>query len=69
LLLFNLGVLLEDLGRTAQAVEVYNAAVSQDPTLADCHFNLAAAVRIARPAAACHSTSRTIPAPGEHQTR
>jgi len=41
LLLFNLGVLLEDLGREAQAVVTYREALEADPTLADAHFNLA----------------------------
>lgn len=41
LLLFNLGVLLDDLGRTGAALEAYQAAIEEDPDLADCHFNLA----------------------------
>ena len=41
LLMFNLGVLLEDLGRTEQALEAYQTAIGEDPTLADCHYNLA----------------------------
>ena len=41
LLMFNLGVLLEDLGRTGAALESYQAAIVEDPTFADCHFNLA----------------------------
>lgn len=41
LLLFNLGVLLEDLGRTGPALEAYQTAIGEDPTLADCHYNLA----------------------------
>jgi hypothetical protein len=40
-LLFNHGVLLEDLGRTVAALEAYQAALEADPELADCHFNLA----------------------------
>jgi tetratricopeptide (TPR) repeat protein len=40
-LMFNFGVLLEDLGRTAAALEAYRAAIADDPTLADCHYNLA----------------------------
>ena len=39
--MFNFGVLLEDLGRTGPAVDAYIAAIGEDPTLADCHFNLA----------------------------
>jgi DNA-binding transcriptional MerR regulator len=41
LLLFNLGVALEDLGDQQAALEAYHAAVSEDPNLADCHYNLA----------------------------
>ena len=40
-LMFNLGVLLEDLGRTGAALEAYQAAIGEDPNLADCHYNLA----------------------------
>lgn len=41
LLMFNLGVLLEDTGRAADALEAYQAALAKDPTLADCHYNIA----------------------------
>lgn len=41
LLLFNLGVLLDDLGRMDAALETYQLAVAEDPNLADCHYNLA----------------------------
>ena len=41
LLLFNLGVALEDLQDLAGALAAYHAAVSEDPTFADCHYNLA----------------------------
>ncbi|MGH8326818.1 MAG: tetratricopeptide repeat protein, partial [Steroidobacteraceae bacterium] len=41
LLLFNLGVALEDLQDRAGALAAYHAAVSEDPTFADCHYNLA----------------------------
>jgi tetratricopeptide (TPR) repeat protein len=41
LLLFNLGVALEDLGEHEAAIEAYHAALAQDPNLADCHYNLA----------------------------
>lgn len=41
LLLFNLGVALEDLGEKGAALEAYNAAISEDPNFADCHYNLA----------------------------
>jgi len=39
-LLFNLGVLLEDLDRGAEAIAAYEAAVRCDPDLADGHYNL-----------------------------
>jgi tetratricopeptide (TPR) repeat protein len=39
--LFNLGVLLEDTDRSAQAIESYLAAIAIDPELADAHYNLA----------------------------
>ncbi|HYU69076.1 MAG TPA: tetratricopeptide repeat protein, partial [Burkholderiales bacterium] len=41
LLLYNLGVLLEDLGRRSEAMEAYERALHRDPRLADCHYNLA----------------------------
>jgi tetratricopeptide (TPR) repeat protein len=41
LLMFNLGVVLEDLGRPSAAVEAYQSALEEDPDLADCHYNLA----------------------------
>jgi tetratricopeptide (TPR) repeat protein len=34
-------VLLEDLGNTGAALEAYQAAVEEDPDLADGHYNLA----------------------------
>lgn len=40
-LMFNFGVLLEDLGRVPAAIEAYQAAIGEDPNLADCHYNLA----------------------------
>ena len=40
-LLFNLGVLLEDMDRGPEAIGAYEAALRGDPALADCHFNLA----------------------------
>ena len=39
--LFNLGVVLEDLGRPEAAVEVYEHVVAVDPRNADAHFNAA----------------------------
>jgi tetratricopeptide (TPR) repeat protein len=41
LLSFNLAVLLEDLGREAEAAAAYREALAQDPALPDAHFNLA----------------------------
>jgi tetratricopeptide (TPR) repeat protein len=41
LLLYNLGVLLEDLKRNAEAMECYRAALRADPRMADGHYNLA----------------------------
>jgi len=41
LLLFNLGVALEDLGDKEAALEAYHAAICEDPNFADCHYNLA----------------------------
>lgn len=41
LLLFNFGVLLEDLGRLSAAIDAYQTAITEDPTLADAHYNLA----------------------------
>jgi len=41
LLLYNLGVLLQDLGRNGDAAEAYRAALHGDPAMADCHYNLA----------------------------
>jgi tetratricopeptide (TPR) repeat protein len=41
LLVFNLAVLLEDLGREHDAIVAYREALALDPQLADAHFNLA----------------------------
>ncbi len=40
-LLFNLGVVLDDMDRKREAVDAYEAALRGDPALADCHYNLA----------------------------
>ncbi|MBI2315754.1 MAG: tetratricopeptide repeat protein [Betaproteobacteria bacterium] len=40
-LLYNLGVLLDDMKRREEAMEVYKAALRGDPAMADCHYNLA----------------------------
>ncbi len=40
-LLFNLGVLLEDMDREAEAMHAYRDALDLDPAFADAHFNLA----------------------------
>src|SRR2546422_154114 len=39
-LLYNLGVLLDDMDRKADAMGAYEAALRADPGLADCHYNL-----------------------------
>ena len=39
-LLFNLAVLMEDLGREGDALKCYQEAIIHDPALADAHFNL-----------------------------
>jgi tetratricopeptide (TPR) repeat protein len=39
--MFNRGVLLEDLGNAGAALEAYQAAIEEDPDMADCHYNLA----------------------------
>ena len=41
MLLYNLGVLLDDMDRKDEAIEAYEAALRGDPGLADCHYNLA----------------------------
>ena len=41
LLQFNLGVALEDLGDKHAALDAYHSAITEDPDLADCHYNLA----------------------------
>lgn len=38
---FNLGVVVEDQGRHAEAIEAYERALAIDPQLADAHYNLA----------------------------
>ena len=40
-LLYNLGVLLEDMQRKNEALEAYETALRGNPRLADCHYNLA----------------------------
>jgi tetratricopeptide (TPR) repeat protein len=40
-LLYNLGVLLEDMDRKTAAADAYEHALRVDPALADCHYNLA----------------------------
>jgi tetratricopeptide (TPR) repeat protein len=50
LLLYDLGVLLEDLERNDEALECYEAALRGDPKMADCHYNLALLCeRLSRP--------------------
>ena len=62
--MFNLGVLLEDLGRTSAALEAYQAAITEDPNLADGHFNLARLYEVTRQATARHPPSGPVPAAG-----
>jgi tetratricopeptide (TPR) repeat protein len=40
-LLYNLGIVLEDLERKSDALAMYERALSVDDTFADCHYNLA----------------------------
>jgi tetratricopeptide (TPR) repeat protein len=40
-LLYNLGIVLEDLERTQDAVAMYERALGADAAFADCHYNLA----------------------------
>jgi tetratricopeptide (TPR) repeat protein len=40
-LLYNLGIVLEDLERKAEAMTLYERALRADPSFADCHYNLA----------------------------
>jgi len=42
-LLYNLGVVLEDMDRKGDSVAAYERALSSDPAFADCHYNLALA--------------------------
>lgn len=41
LLLYNFGVLLDDMDRKAEAMSAYELALRGDPEMADCHYNLA----------------------------
>jgi predicted O-linked N-acetylglucosamine transferase (SPINDLY family) len=38
---FNLAVLLDDTGRTDEAIAAYREVIAADPSFADAHFNLA----------------------------
>jgi tetratricopeptide (TPR) repeat protein len=40
-LLYDLGIVLDDMGRSKEAMEAYRAALREDPRFADCHYNLA----------------------------
>ncbi len=40
-LLYNLGVLLEDMERKSDALAAYERSLGADPTFADCHYNVA----------------------------
>ena len=44
---FNLGVALEDLGRSAEAIAAYDRALALDAQFADAHFNLARQLELA----------------------
>jgi len=58
-LLYNLGVLLDDLHRTVEAVVAYEQALAVDPKFADCHYNLALAYeRLRRPKEALRHMAR-----------
>jgi tetratricopeptide (TPR) repeat protein len=41
LLLYNFGVLLDDMDRKVEAMAAYQLALRGDPAMADCHYNLA----------------------------
>jgi tetratricopeptide (TPR) repeat protein len=43
---FNLGVVLEDLGRVAEAIVAYERALSLDALMADAHYNLARQIEV-----------------------
>ena len=38
---YNLGVLAQDAGKEAEAIELYRRALELDPQLAEAHYNLA----------------------------
>ena len=40
MLLYDLGVLLDDMGRKGEAMAAYQAALRDDPQFADCHYNV-----------------------------
>jgi tetratricopeptide (TPR) repeat protein len=40
ILFFNLAILMEDIGRDAEAMKLYRQAIIHDPGTADAHFNL-----------------------------
>jgi tetratricopeptide (TPR) repeat protein len=59
LLLYNLGVLLDDMDRKMPALVAYEAALRGDPGLADCHYNLALLYeKLAKPQEAIRHMSR-----------
>ena len=58
-LLFNLGVLLEDMNRKAEALAAYEAALRSDADFADCHYNVALLCeRLAKPKDAIRHLAR-----------
>ena len=67
LLLFNQGVLLEDLGNPGAALEAYQTALERGPRSRRLPLQPRAAVRIARQAAARHPPPGAVPAPAEQR--
>ncbi len=58
-LLYNLGVLLDDQDRLPDALDAYEAALASDPAFADCHYNLALLYeRLAKPKEALRHMAR-----------
>jgi hypothetical protein len=73
ILLYNLGVLLDDQDRLTDAVDAYEAALASDPGFADCHYKPRARLREARKtqgsAAAHGAVSRAAGAPSAVMAR
>ncbi len=47
LLMFNLGVVLDDLGEQDAAMDAYRSSIEGDPSMADAHYNLARLYEVA----------------------